>query len=119
MRGIPTRGRGLSRRQTSERALLDAFEALLERHGPAGLGVNAVLDSARVGKRLLYEYFGDLEGLATAWARERTRSARDRGAHDSALQRRLAALGPLQGIAEALTDYAGNCAAIRGPPRCC
>lgn len=72
MRGIPRRGRGQSRRQTSERALLDAFEALLQRHGPGGLGVNAVLDSAGVGKRLLYEYFGDLEGLAAAWAGART-----------------------------------------------
>jgi len=107
MRGVPTRGRGLSRRQTSERALLDAFEALLERHGPGGLGVNAVLDSAKVGKRLLYEYFGDLEGLAAAWARDR----RDPLALDgrkAALEKRLAARDPVHRIGEALTDYAAE-----------
>jgi AcrR family transcriptional regulator len=104
MRGIPTRGRGQSRRQTSEKALLDAFEALLERHGPGGLGVNAVLDSARVGKRLLYEYFGDLEGLATAWARERA-DPLALGERRAALLRRLAPLAPSQAIAAALADY--------------
>ena len=107
MRGIPTRGRGLSRRQTSEKALVDAFEALLERHGPGGLGVNAVLDSAKVGKRLLYEYFGDLEGLAAAWARNR----RDPLALDgrrSALEQRLAARDPQHRIGEALADYASE-----------
>lgn len=105
MRGIPTRGRGLSRRQTSEKALLDAFEALLQRHGPAGLGVNAVLDSAQVGKRLLYEYFGDLEGLAAAWSRERT----DPLALESrapAIRRRIAGQPPVAALATALADYA-------------
>jgi AcrR family transcriptional regulator len=106
MRGIPTRGRGLSRRQTSEKALLDAFEGLLERHGPAGLGVNAVLDSARVGKRLLYQYFGDLEGLAAAWSRER----RDPLAIDGRRPalRGLAALPTLQAITAVLGDYASE-----------
>jgi AcrR family transcriptional regulator len=107
MRGIPTRGRGLSRRQTSEKALLDAFEALLERHGPGGLGVNAVLDSARVGKRLLYEYFGDLEGLANAWSRERRDPLSIEGRRP-ALARSLATLPPLQAIAQALADYANE-----------
>ncbi len=107
MRGVPTRGRGLSRRQTSEKALLESFQALLERHGPAGLGVNAVLDSARVGKRLLYEYFGDLEGLAAAWARERRDPVALEGRRAALLQR-LAALAPMQGISEALADYAAE-----------
>jgi len=107
MRGIPTRGRGLSRRQTSEKALLDAFEALLERHGPSGLGVNAVLDSARVGKRLLYQYFGDLEGLATAWSRERRDPLSIEGRR-AALLRGLSTLPPLQAITAALADYAGE-----------
>ncbi len=105
MRGIPKRGRGMSRRQTSEKALLDSFQALLERHGPGGLGVNAVLDSARVGKRLLYEYFGDLEGLAAAWSRERRDPVALEARH-AALLRRLEALAPQAAIAEALADYA-------------
>lgn len=107
MRGIPTRGRGLSRRKTSEKALLDAFEALLERHGPSGLGVNAVLDSAGVGKRLLYQYFGDLEGLAAAWSRERRDPLSIEGRR-AAMLRGLAALPPLQAITTALADYAGE-----------
>ena len=53
MRGTSKKGPGQARRQASERALVDAFEALLQRQGPSGLGVNAVLGSAGVGKRLL------------------------------------------------------------------
>ena len=34
-----------------------------------GLGVNAVIKEAGVGKNLLYKYFGDLKGLARAWGR--------------------------------------------------
>lgn len=105
MRGIPTRGRGQSRRQTSEKALLDSFEALLARHGPGGLGVNAVLDSAKVGKRLLYEYFGDLEGLAAAWSRERS----DPLALESrsiAIRRRIEGREPSEVLAIVLADYA-------------
>lgn len=107
MRGIPTRGRGQSRRQTSERALLDAFEALLQRHGPGGVGVNAVLDSAGVGKRLLYEYFGDLEGLAAAWAGTRS-DPLALAPRRAALGRRLAGLGPSQKVAAAMADYAAQ-----------
>jgi AcrR family transcriptional regulator len=105
MRGIPTRGRGLSRRQTSEKALLDSFEALLARHGPGGLGVNAVLDSAKVGKRLLYEYFGDLEGLAAAWSRERTDplALESRAA---AILHRIQGRPPAEVLATVLADYA-------------
>lgn len=105
MRGIPTRGRGQSRRQTSERALLDAFEAMLQRHGPSGVGVNAVLDSAGVGKRLLYEYFGDLAGLAAAWSSARS-DPLALAPRRAALARRLASLGPRQKLAAAMTDYA-------------
>lgn len=107
MRGIPRRGRGQSRRQTSERALLDAFEALLQRHGPGGLGVNAVLESAGVGKRLLYEYFGDLEGLAAAWAGART-DPLALAPRRAALARRLAGLGRRQKVAAAMADYASQ-----------
>ncbi|MCU0758202.1 MAG: TetR/AcrR family transcriptional regulator [Steroidobacteraceae bacterium] len=105
MRGIPTRGRGLSRRQTSEKALLDSFEALLARHGPNGLGVNAVLDSAKVGKRLLYEYFGDLEGLAAAWSRERT-DPLDLESRAAAILRRVEGRPPAEVLAVVLADYA-------------
>jgi AcrR family transcriptional regulator len=69
--------------------------------------VNAVLDSAGVGKRLLYEYFGDLEGLAAAWARDRPDplALADRG---EALRRRLEKVGPAERIGLITQDYASS-----------
>lgn len=107
MRGTSKKGPGQARRQASERALVDAFEALLQRQGPSGLGVNAVLGSAGVGKRLLYEYFGDLEGLAAAWAGARgdPLALLPRRAE---LKRRLAGLGPAATVAATMADYAAQ-----------
>lgn len=84
-----------------------AFEGLLQRHGVAGVGVNAVLDAAGVGKRLLYEYFGDLEGLAAAWAHDRPDplALADRG---EALRRRLEKLAPAERIGLITQDYASS-----------
>ena len=42
---------------------------MLQRHGIQGVGINQVVKEAGVGKWLLYEYFGGLQGLATAWAK--------------------------------------------------
>ncbi len=92
-------------RAASERALLQAFEGLLTRHGVTGVGVNAVLDSAGVGKRLLYDYFGDLEGLAAAWARDRT-DPLALGERTDALRERLRHLPPAARIAAIVEDYA-------------
>lgn len=92
-------------RAASERVLLQAFEGLLTRHGVTGVGVNAVLDSAGVGKRLLYDYFGDLEGLARTWARERP-DPLSLGARGPALRERLQRLSPAARIAAILEDYA-------------
>lgn len=94
-------------RAATERALLQAFEGLFERHGVTGVGVNAVLDTAGVGKRLLYDYFGDLDGLAQAWAKERSDplALEERGPR---LRGRLARLPPAARIAAILEDYAGS-----------
>lgn len=51
-----------------ERALIGAFDALLQERGAHRVTVNGVVRRARVGKSLLYSYFGGLEGLAAAWA---------------------------------------------------
>jgi AcrR family transcriptional regulator len=91
----------------TERALLRAFEGLLQRNGFAGVGVNAVLDSAGVGKRLLYDYFGDLEGLAKAWAADRP-DPLALGSRKVALTRRLARLNPAARISAILEDYAAS-----------
>jgi AcrR family transcriptional regulator len=105
MRGVPTRGRGRSGRNKSERALLKAFEALLRRNGPNGVGVNAVLQSAKVGKRLLYEYFGDLDGLALAWARHRHDPLGLNGSR-ATVRARAQAVPQARRIAVILGDYA-------------
>ena len=55
-------------RVESERQLIAAFDRVWSRDGIQGLGVNAVLKEAGMGKALLYRYFGDFVGLAKAWA---------------------------------------------------
>lgn len=111
MRGDQPRRRRLGRAAT-ERILLQAFEGLFERYGVAGVGVNAVLDTAGVGKRLLYDYFGDLDGLAQAWAKERPDplALADRAPQ---LKQRLARMPPDAQIAAILEDYAS---ALRAHP---
>jgi len=93
------------RTPASRKALLDAFETLLSRHGAGEVGVNAVLDTAGVGKQLLYRYFGDLQGLATAWSQER-RDPIGLGERERRLIAELTALPRSQRIAEILVDYA-------------
>ena len=56
-------------RDGKKRILLEAFDRLLQEEGAHRIGVNAVIKRAGVGKALLYEYFGGLDGLATEWAR--------------------------------------------------
>lgn len=55
-------------RSGKERALIAAFDHLLQEKGAHRVTVNGVLRRAGVGKSLLYAYFGGLEGLAAAWA---------------------------------------------------
>jgi AcrR family transcriptional regulator len=60
-----------ARRQATENAIIDAFERLLTREGVGGLGVNALIKEAGVGKKQVYDYFGGLSGVAERWVRER------------------------------------------------
>lgn len=101
-----------AQRAASERALVAAFDGLFRRHGAAGLGVNVVLAKAGVGKRLLYEYFGDLNGLAAAWARDRE-DPLQLGRRRDGLLRELRALRDPQRVAAVVVDYA---TALRGHP---
>lgn len=94
-----------AQRARSEQALLDAFEALFKRHGVHGVGVNAVLDNAGVGKRLLYEYFGDLEGLASAWAKGRE-DPLALGERRDTLEEQVATLTPARRMSALMGDYA-------------
>lgn len=56
----------------TERRLIAAFDHVWSRDGIQGLGVNAVLKEAGLGKASLYRYFGDFVGLARAWVEGET-----------------------------------------------
>jgi len=58
------------KRQETEAKLLKAFEKVLKRDGFQKLGVNAIVKEAGLGKGLIYDYFGGLDGLADAWAKK-------------------------------------------------
>jgi AcrR family transcriptional regulator len=65
---VPAPKRWLRDRAGKEQALINAFDELLQEEGAHRVSVNSVIKRAGVGKSLLYDYFGDLGGLATAWA---------------------------------------------------
>ena len=65
------RPRQRARRAATENAIIDAFERLLNRGGIHGLGVNALVKEAGVGKKQIYDYFGGLPGVAESWVRTR------------------------------------------------
>ncbi len=67
-----SRPRQRARRAATEEGIIDAFDRLLARGGIGGLGVNALIKEAGVGKKQVYEYFGGLPGVAVAWVRTRT-----------------------------------------------
>lgn len=68
---VGTRPRQRARRTATEDAIIDAFARVLVRDGVSGLGVNAVIKEAGVGKKQVYEYFGGLPGVATEWVTRR------------------------------------------------
>lgn len=55
------------RRQETEASIIAAFEHVLVNMGVAGLTLNAIVKQAGVGKKQIYDYFGGVTGLATAW----------------------------------------------------
>lgn len=65
------RPRQRARRAATEDAIIDAFGRLLANDGVSGLGVNALIKEAGVGKKQLYEYFGGISGVAEAWVKSR------------------------------------------------
>lgn len=60
----------MSRRERTERAILQALEEQLCETGMAGMGINAVAKRAGVSKELIYRYFDGLPGLMLAWMEE-------------------------------------------------
>jgi AcrR family transcriptional regulator len=55
------------KRLATEKRIIAAFEKVLRRDGAENMGINAIVKEAGIGKGLLYDYFGGLEGLAQAW----------------------------------------------------
>jgi AcrR family transcriptional regulator len=56
-----------AKRRATQRRIMDAFERVLLRDGVEGVRVNAIVAEANIGKGLIYQYFGGLDGLATEW----------------------------------------------------
>ena len=64
-------GKRARNRAENEERILDAFERIMVRDGIRGVGPNAIMEEAGLGKPLLYTYFGDLNGLIRAWGERR------------------------------------------------
>lgn len=60
----------MSRRERTERLILEAFEAQLRDGGMASLGINKVAERAGVSKELIYRYFDGMPGLMLTWMQE-------------------------------------------------
>jgi len=58
-------------RQATEAAIIDAFERVIVRDGLAGANPTSVMQEAGFSKPLLYDYFGNMAGLAAAWSAHR------------------------------------------------
>jgi AcrR family transcriptional regulator len=60
----------MTRRERTERQILDALQAQIAEAGMAGVGINAVAKRAGVSKELIYRYFDGMPGLLLAWMQE-------------------------------------------------
>ena len=58
-------------RQATEAAIIKAFERVIVRDGLAEANPTSVMQEAGFSKPLLYDYFGNMTGLAAAWAENR------------------------------------------------
>ena len=55
-------------RAATEAAIIEAFERVIVRDGLADANPTSVMQEAGFSKPLLYDYFGNMAGLASAWA---------------------------------------------------
>lgn len=60
----------MSRREQTERLIMQALEDQIRESGMAGAGINAIAKRAGVSKELIYRYFDGMPGLLLAWMRE-------------------------------------------------
>ena len=67
MQTAPVRGKRQQNKEQNKRAMLNAFESVLAREGIYNLRTQSLMDEAGLGKPALYNYFGGVSGLLTAW----------------------------------------------------
>lgn len=60
----------MSRRERTERAILQALGDQIHETGMAGVGINSVAKRAGVSKELIYRYFDGMPGLMLTWMQE-------------------------------------------------
>lgn len=60
----------MSRREQTERQILQALEAQIRETGMAGVGINVIAKRAGVSKEFIYRYFDGMPGLMLAWMKE-------------------------------------------------
>ena len=60
----------MTRRERTERHILDALQAQIAETGMGSVGINAVAKRAGVSKELIYRYFDGMPGLLLAWMQE-------------------------------------------------
>jgi len=60
----------MSRRENTERQILQALEDQIKETGMQGVGINAIAKRAGVSKELIYRYFDGMPGLMLAWMQE-------------------------------------------------
>ena len=79
----------MSRRENTERLILQALEAQILETGMGGVGINAIAKRAGVSKELIYRYFDGMPGLMLAWMQEQDFWTRNPGllAADESSQR--------------------------------
>lgn len=63
-------------REKTRQSLIDAVGAIVREQGIEGVGINAVARVAGVDKVLIYRYFGDLDGLLSAYVTQQDYYAR-------------------------------------------
>jgi len=56
--------------KATEKRLLEAVSKVIEEEGFTKIGINRIARQAQCDKVLIYRYFGGLDGLLVAWAKQ-------------------------------------------------
>ena len=91
------------RREKTEARIIEAFGRIVARDGLYQVRVNKLMREAGVGKKQLYQYFGDLAGVARAWSNTGMQSP---SAPRPPATRHPTAGSPVMRLSGMLRDYA-------------